>query len=356
MCAGVLGAGVLGLSARATRVGGVRTRAVGYAARLGRRGEAWGSLPARTGGSPTVGASGARIGVVRAGGGDGDGVGGGGGGGGGNGGDKGDGGGQGKGDGKDGDTKLVQALAKRGKLKDLPAYLVGAAEAGMVSNGDLKRIQAIAKLPAGLGRLLILSRPTLERALANPRFVFAMVVEVALSLGTRAARGVHDGEDEAPINLATGAVGDLAIVYFLSPLKSLGGRAAGAGSLGLAALPAFTFQVGAFTPAQRVAALAYKAVIFACIGAATAVMGHSLAMASSGGGSASSVSAADLAKEGGVRLAAVSNARYQIVSAIEERVCAGVPALGASHKSAIIVLRAANAFLGNSGVVRLPGP
>ena len=239
---------------------------------------------------------------------------------------------------KDMETKLVQALAKRGKLKDLPAYLVGAAEAGAVTNGDLKRIQAIAKLPAGLGRLLILSRPLLERALGNPRFLFALLAELALGLATRATTGRGDAGGRAA-TLAAGAVGDVSMVCLLSPLKSLGGS--GTAASGLAALPAFALQAGAFSPVQRVAALAYKTVAFACIGAALSVAtvrGNLL----------------DVAKEGGLSLAAATHARYQIVSAVEERICMGVPALGTAQKSAILVLRAGGAFLSNSGVVALP--
>lgn len=243
--------------------------------------------------------------------------------------------------------------------------MAAALSRGALTLGDVRRWLNLNNTPV-IGALARAWPGFRDRVLGNPRFLLVLAIEEAIGCSARMAgeiqgRGDRFWSEAAMVasDMSLEILGDFAIVWLLSPCASFAPRSNSAIARALRGLPAHSLQVGQYTLAQRVGALALRGAQFFGVGFGAAAVGHSLTLAALDSQKAAAAArgdkAPDLAEPAGVGATAAawgwfmgvsSNARYQLVNGFEERVLDTLP-IGAGPKSlATFLLRFGNTYLG----------
>lgn len=249
-------------------------------------------------------------------------------------------------------------------LADLPADMAAALSRGALTLGDVRRWLALSSTPV-VGAVARAWPGFRDRVLGNPRFLLVLAIEEAIGCSARMAgeiqgRGDRFWSEAAMVasDMSLEILGDFAIVWLLSPRASFAPASTAPLARALRGLPAHSLQVGGYSLAQRVGALALRGAQFFGVGFGAAAVGHSLTLAALDSQKAAAAARGErvaLAEPAGVGATAAawgwfmgvsSNARYQLVNGFEERVLDVLP-LGAGPKSlATFLLRFGNTYLG----------
>jgi hypothetical protein len=213
------------------------------------------------------------------------------------------------------------------------------------------------------GPLALLSLGVAERLSADPFFLHKLGVEcgldaaiiVGINLAARRERFAAE-LDLTLCHLAISLLSDFALVYLLAPRASSAwpspAGAGGARARLLAALPAHVFQAGAFPAAARVATLALKGVQYGAVGLAAGAGGAAAvrallrareALDPSFAPPARAQSPARTGAAWAAFMATSSNARYNVVNALEQAAYGAGPGRG---KAASLLLRLVNNYAG----------
>lgn len=216
---------------------------------------------------------------------------------------------------------------------ELPADMQAALSRGALSAEILLRWIRLAALPV-IGSLAKVSPAFRDRVLGNPRFLLVLFIELAMGCSAKLTAEARQRGDafKKEMNfvlsdLALEIVGDISIVWLLSPKVSFSVAPASALARWSAALPGFASQRGGFPLAQRAQTFLYRGVQFFGIGFFASVVGHGLTKyllerqeAASGEKSEKPLAPVlDNSLAWGGFMAASSNTRYQIVATLEER-------------------------------------
>mmetsp|Transcript_6379 Transcript_6379/g.18369 ORF Transcript_6379/g.18369 Transcript_6379/m.18369 type:complete len:366 (-) Transcript_6379:765-1862(-) len=232
------------------------------------------------------------------------------------------------------DQEVDAIFAKAGMgPSSLPADMQAALAKGTLSAEILRRWLALVKMPL-LGALARLSPAFRNRVLGNPRFLLVLFIELAMGLSAKTSAEYKQRGDRffKEINfvlsdLALEVVGDVAIVWLLSPKVSFKGKPLSAMSKWAGNLPGFALQRGQFPVQQRLVTFLYRGLQFGAIGFAASIVGHGATkyfvekqeFASGLVGEKHLAPVLDNSIWWGAFMAASSNTRYQVVSTLEER-------------------------------------
>jgi len=258
-------------------------------------------------------------------------------------------------------------------LASLPKDMAGALSRGALSMGYVRLWLKASTTPL-LGALVRAFPGFRDRVLGNPRFLLVLAIEELIGCSARMAGEIQGRPGDrfwkeinfVASDMSLEVIGDFFIVWLLSPRACFAPRSSSAAARALAGLPAHCLQVGGYTLAQRLGALALRGAQFFAVGAGAAALGHSATVAMVERQKAAAAARGekppklkkgetppkelgpvlDTAAAWGVFMALSSNARYQLVNGLEERVLDPLPLPPLAKSAATFWLRFGNTFVG----------
>lgn len=256
-------------------------------------------------------------------------------------------------------TGIIDMLMKAGaSMSDLPVDLQVALREGLLTFQDIKQWLTLASTPI-LGSACKAMPAVRDRVMGNPRFLLQVLLELGLGLAAKTSAELRARGDnffkEIPFvmsDLALEVLGDLSMVWLLSPRRSFKRLPAKGLARKIAMLPGHCYQSGNFSLGQRGITILYRGSQFFMVGFATSMVGHSLTKwavenQAKGLGKATHLAPVlDNSLGWGAFMGMSSNMRYQLVNGIEERVLDVFVPNRSLNSLATLGIRFTNCFIG----------
>lgn len=256
-------------------------------------------------------------------------------------------------------NSIVDLLMKAGaSISDLPLDLQVALREGLLTLQDIQQWLALAATPI-LGAACKALPAVRDRVMGNPRFLIQVMMELALGLAAKTSAEINARGDkfmkEMPFvlsDVALEALGDISMVWLLSPRKSFKPLPGKGLPRRIAKLPGHWLQAGNFTLAERAATVLYRGLQFFAVGFTTSAIGHSFtkwAVESSVENAEEMPHLAPVLDNSigwGSFMALSSNLRYQFVNGFEERLLDVFVPNKALNSLGALGVRYSNCYLG----------